>query len=49
MAFEIDETIKSMTPWKAPGSDGLHVAFCHKFWNIIKEEVTDYGGSTHGY
>lgn len=42
-----DEEVKtafwSLKPFKAPGPDGLHARFYHRFWliigNSIKEEV----------
>ncbi|GKV06468.1 hypothetical protein SLEP1_g18364 [Rubroshorea leprosula] len=36
---EIKQAIFSMKPFKAPGPDGLHVAFFQKFWFVVKNKL----------
>ena len=40
---EIWKALKSMKPYKAPGSDGIHAGFFQRFWlvvgNSMKSEV----------
>lgn len=39
---EVEDAIFSIGPLKAPRSDGFHVKFYHKYWNIIRPTVTNY-------
>ncbi|GKV06349.1 hypothetical protein SLEP1_g18249 [Rubroshorea leprosula] len=39
---EIWLAIKSMKPWKAPRPDGLHIAFFHRFWDLVSELVYSF-------
>ena len=39
--FEIFNAIKSMNTKKSPGIDGLPIEFYIKFWNIIKNELSE--------
>lgn len=34
--------VKSIPPYKAPGSDGMQGIFYHNYWNIIGEDVCDF-------
>lgn len=36
---EIEQTVMSLNPWKAPGPDRMHAAFYQKFWPVIKNDV----------
>ncbi|KAK3225711.1 hypothetical protein Dsin_005573 [Dipteronia sinensis] len=42
-AFSVDEikrAIFEMNPTKAPGPDGFHAIFFHKFWNVVGVEIS---------
>ena len=36
---EIWDTLRSMKPYKAPGSDGIHAGFYQRFWLLVGELV----------
>ena len=36
---EIWDALKSMKPYKAPGSDGIHAGFYQRFWLLVGESV----------
>ncbi|KAL4334864.1 hypothetical protein GQ457_07G036340 [Hibiscus cannabinus] len=39
---EVWDALRSMSPLKAPGTDGFPVLFYQKYWSIIGDEVTNY-------
>ena len=38
---EIKSTLWSLKAFKAPGPDGLHAGFFHRFWLIVGKSVVD--------
>lgn len=38
---KIENVVKSLGPWKAPGPNGIHAVFFHRFWSVIKEYVSN--------
>lgn len=36
---EIWDALRSMMPYKAPRSDGIHAGFYQRFWLVIRESV----------
>lgn len=36
---EIWDVLKSMKPYKAPGSDGIHAGFYQRFWLVVGDSV----------
>lgn len=39
---EIWNIVSSISPFKAPGPDGIQAVFYHKYWNIIGEDVCTF-------
>lgn len=38
--LEIEKTLRSMKPTKAPGPDGAHALFFQSYWDIVGEDVS---------
>lgn len=36
---EIFQVVKEIAAWRAPGPDGMPVAFFHNLWHIIKKNI----------
>ncbi|KAL0366793.1 UNVERIFIED_CONTAM: hypothetical protein Sradi_3569400 [Sesamum radiatum] len=41
-AEEVKHAIFQMYPYKSPGPDGLSPVFYHKYWHIVRPEVTSF-------
>lgn len=40
-ASEIKEAPDSMHPNKSPGEDGMNLAFCQSFWDVVGQDVVN--------
>lgn len=39
---EVWNAVKSMSPLKASGTDDYPALFCHKYWYVVRPELTEY-------
>lgn len=44
---EICEAINAMAGDKAPGPDGYPMAFIHRFWSMLKNDILEFMGEFH--